>query len=385
MEKKRQSLGIPDKFRMRPTFNFGAKMNIFDSSLELKSKTAEELLLAGQGSGGEDTTDNDNGVESVNILNLAKLAHAMEHNSDDDEDVTADDRVDNQDVTVTVDKDTVDDDQTDSDTCLLNADPDEVLYPVLGYSNYLSDCSEGERDSVGTGSLSNVDVGKVVQKEPPGETRKNNNETDSERITRYRNIFAVVADPSMYRDYKWGVCRVDDPDHSDFPLLRDMLFHPNTIRCMIEETRGRSGLIAYKEKHLPADAAAGSKMEFHPASGVARRVAPRSFPISIVAILISVVLAVVATTIYHQHLHTNTTTDIGCHQAWHQILDQTSGTGLQLTSDQLVALKKLCPMLADISSTDSSDTTAREESSETSPPDCRRRTMCVTGEHKDNK
>lgn len=57
------------------------------------------------------------------------------------------------------------------------------------------------------------------------------------QIKRFRNVFAVVADPSLYRVYQWGTCSVVDTLHSDFPILRRLLFQPKTMDGMINETR----------------------------------------------------------------------------------------------------------------------------------------------------
>ena len=69
-------------------------------------------------------------------------------------------------------------------------------------------------------------------------------------LTRFRNIFAIAADPSRRRIYPWGICDVDDPMHSDFPLLKQQLFQHTTIRNMVEGTTARTSKLM---EHLEQD------------------------------------------------------------------------------------------------------------------------------------
>jgi hypothetical protein len=68
------------------------------------------------------------------------------------------------------------------------------------------------------------------------------------KISRSKNIFAIVADPRMHRKYPWGTCDVMDVHHSDFPLLREQLFQYNTMKSMIEATRDRTGKMMMRRK-----------------------------------------------------------------------------------------------------------------------------------------
>ena len=63
---------------------------------------------------------------------------------------------------------------------------------------------------------------------------------DDDVQLRFRNLFPIVVHPSGYRKYGWGVCDINDPMHSDFALLRELLFDRANLQRLITATSNRT-------------------------------------------------------------------------------------------------------------------------------------------------
>ena len=196
MEVKFETCGIPSKDRVRPTFNFNYRNKFSDihfiPSTGFKSMTGDELRNEVESSKAQ-KNKRDMSLVETQPLDKSHLELKMGMSSDnEDNDEGCDNEKEGTNEFSVNDKISDDAAETETDAGV------EMIMPTLD---------------------------------------------DQEGIARYRNIFAVVADRSLVRDYGWGKCSVKNVDHSDFPILKDLLFESSTIQLMIDETRKRSKLL----------------------------------------------------------------------------------------------------------------------------------------------
>ena len=81
----------------------------------------------------------------------------------------------------------------------------------------MSDCTEGTKDTCQQGEKT---------------------------LLRFRNLFPIIVHPSGYRIYEWGTCDVNSTKHSDFALLRSLLFDRANMQRLIAATAMRTARYA---------------------------------------------------------------------------------------------------------------------------------------------